>query len=95
MPVGDEAQPKAKAQPKAQAQPKAKAQPVKVDTKTKPTRPKHSTEIDLSVDEGYWKKQTVGYLRDQLNLRGFKQHKWPDGSNLKTADYLKEMLSRL
>ena len=58
-------------------------------------KPKHSTEKDLSVDEGYWKKQSVGYLRDQLNLRGFKQFKHPDGSNWKKADYLKEMLSRL
>ena len=69
------APPKPTTQPTAKAQPQAKAQPVQVDAKTKPTRPKHSTEIYLSVDEGYWRSQAVGYLSDQLGLRGFRKVK--------------------
>ena len=84
--------PKPTAPPKAKAEPKPKPPPVKKDPITKP---KHGTVIDPSVDPEYWKDKALGYIKDQLGLRGFKQHKFPDGRNLKKSDYLKEMLSRL
>ena len=90
------AQPKAKAQPTAKAQPKTKPPPVNVDTKPKTTRHKHSTEKYLSVDPEYWRKQTIGYLREQLSLRGVKQFKTAAGTNMtKTADYLREILKMI
>ena len=77
--------------PKAKAKSKAKANPAQ----------RHSTEFDTNTDRNYWKRQTMGYIRDQLSLRQvylptFKPSKKGEKRqrNLKT-DYLQAMLNWL
>ena len=69
----------ANTQAKAKAKAKSKGPDIKVDTKTKPEQPNHDTDRDVSRNKQYWRLQGIGYMRDQLTKRGFRETRMPDG----------------
>ena len=68
-----------KEKPKSQAKAKAKA------------NPKHDTEVDNNTDFKYWQGKNLAVIKDQLNKRGYRKHKTPDGRSMRKADYLAEL----
>jgi len=68
-----------KEKPKTQAKAKAKA------------NPKHDTEVDNNTDFKYWEAKNLTVIKDQLNKRGYRKHRTPDGGRMKKADYLDEL----
>ena len=51
----------------------------------------HGTELDTNKDKAYWKSKGKGYLKDQLELRGYKlpNSKFKGKNALNKADLLK------
>ena len=47
------------------------------------------------VDADYWRNQTVSDIIYQISLRGVRKRKPPDGTNMRKADYLRELLSMI
>ena len=89
----------ANTQAKAKAKAKSKGPDIKVDTKTKPeqpppknNKPNHDTDRDVNIKPSYWRPKGIGYMRDQLTKRGFRDTRMPDGSKIYKADYLREIL---
>ena len=68
-----------KEKPKTKAQAKAKA------------NPKHDTEVDNNTDFKYWEAKDLTVIKDQLNKRGYRKHRTPDGRSMRKADYLAEL----
>ena len=90
------------AKAKAKAKAKSKGPDIKVDTKTKPeqpppknNKPNHDTDRDVSINKQYWRGKGIGYLRDQLTKRGFRETRKPDGNKILKGDYLGEILRRI
>ena len=86
----------------ANAKAKSKGPDIKVDTKTKPeqpppknNKPNHDTDRDVSRNKQYWRLQGIGYMRDQLTKRGFRDTRMPDGKKILKPDYLREILRRI
>ena len=57
--------------------------------------PRHDTDRDVSINKQYWRGKGIGYLRDQLTKRGFRETRKPDGNKILRADYLREILRRI
>jgi len=57
-------------------------------------RAEHGTELDTSKDLKHWKKKGIGYLKDQLELRGVKlpNSKFKGKGALNKGDLLKMIL---
>ena len=95
-PKGKAGRPKnTQANTQANAKAKSKGPDIKVDTKTKPEQPNHDTDRDVSRNKQYWRLQGIGYMRDQLTKRGFRETRKPDGNKILRADYLGEILRRI
>ena len=69
--------------------------PARKDNKEKPKanpiptpNPKHDTDVDNNIDFYYWKDQYLAKIKDQLNKRGFRKHRNPDGSRMNKPHYL-------
>uniref|UniRef100_UPI00404B1636 hypothetical protein n=1 Tax=Flavobacterium sp. TaxID=239 RepID=UPI00404B1636 len=83
-------------QPKPKA--KSKGPNIKKDAKNKQEQPPpnnnpaHDTEKDENKKPSYWNKKGLGYLKDQLNKRGFRTTHKPNGKKLLKPDYLEEVL---
>ena len=83
-----------------QPKPKAKSRGpnIRVDTKTRQeppppnNNPAHDTEKDENKKPSYWNKKGLGYLKDQLDKRGFRTTHKPNGKPLRRPDYLEEVL---
>ena len=83
-----------------QPKPKAKSRGpnIRVDTKTRQEQPPlnnnpaHDTEKDENQKPSYWNKKGLGYLKDQLDKRGFRTTHRPNGKKLLKPDYLEEVL---
>jgi len=89
-------EPKGKAGRPSNTQSKAKVQ--KDIFKEKPksqakakANPKHDTEVDNNTDFKYWQGKNLAVIKDQLNKRGYRKHRTPDGRSMKKADYLAEL----
>ena len=41
--------------------------------------PRHDTDITHSTDFKFWESQNLTTIKDQLNKRGFRKHKTPNG----------------
>ena len=106
-----DAKPKAKAKPKANPKPNAnpttttnipvrkehvKPQPkAKANPAPENNNPRHDTETDLSTNKQHWREQTIGFMRDQLTKRGFRETRMPDNKPIRRPDYLREILRRI
>ena len=82
--------------PNTQPKPKPTNQgpPIKKDSTNKPkakANPKHDTEVDNNTDFKYWQGKNLTVIKDQLNKRGYRKHRTPDGGRMKKADYLAEL----
>ena len=95
-------EPKGKAGRPTNTQAKAKVQKdifkEKPKTQAKPNprkNPKHDTEVDNNTDFKYWQGKNLTVIKDQLNKRGYRKHKTPDGRRMKKADYLEELRKML
>jgi len=104
FPTGDNPEsthePKGKAGRPTNTQAKTKAQgppPVQKDTFDKKSRkkPNHDTEVDNNTDFKYWEAKNLTVIKDQLNKRGYRKHRTPDGGRMKKADYLEELRKML
>mgnify|MGYP000612939449 CR=1 FL=1 len=66
----------------------------KTKSQAKPTprkNPKHDTEVDNNTDFKYWQGKNLTVIKDQLNKRGYRKHRTPDGRSMRKADYLAEL----
>ena len=95
-------EPKGKAGRPTNTQAKAKVQKdifkEKPKSQAKPTprkNPKHDTEVDNNTDFKYWQGKNLAVIKDQLNKRGYRKHRTPDGRSMKKADYLDELRKML
>ena len=80
---------KAKANPTPTPTPKAKA-------KAYTRKPKHDTDLINDVDLDYWQNvANLTTMRDQLNKRGFRKYKTPNGKAMNKPHYLEEILKRI
>ena len=91
--------PQPKAKPKAQ--PKAQANPnnppiIKTPGLTK-NKPSHGTTLDTSTDRKHWAGKGLGYLNDQLGLRGMRipPQKFRGKGALTKTDLLKMIYKKL
>jgi colicin import membrane protein len=102
-PKGKAGRPKnTQANAKDKTKAKSKGPDIKVDTKTKPeqpppknNKPNHDTDRDVNIKPSYWRSKGIGYMRDQLTKRGFRETRKPDGNKILRADYLREILRRI
>ena len=83
-------EPKGKAGRPTNTQAKTKAQgppPVQKDTFDKKSRkkPNHDTEVDNNNDFKYWEAKNLTVIKNQLNKRGYRKHKTPDGGRMKKS----------
>ena len=80
--------------PNTQPKPKARGPPTvqkdifkeKAKTKAKAkakANPKHDTEVDNNTDFKYWEAKNLTVIKDQLNKRGYRKHRTPDGGRMK------------
>ena len=83
-------EPKGKAGRPTNTQAKTKVQ--KYIFKEKPkAKPKHDTEVDNNTDFKYWQGKNLAVIKDQLNKRGYRKHRTPEGGRMRKADYLAEL----
>ena len=88
--------PNTQPKPKAQGPPTVQKDIFKEKPKTKAkakakANPKHDTEVDNNTDFKYWEAKNLTVIKDQLNKRGYRKHRTPDGGRMKKADYLDEL----
>ena len=57
--------------------------------------PKHDTDVNNNTNFNYWRDQNLTIIKDQLNKRGFRKHRNPDGSRMNKPHYLAELRKML
>ena len=88
--------PNTQPKPKAQGPPTVQKDIFKEKPKTKAkakakANPNHDTEVDNNTDFKYWEAKNLTVIKDQLNKRGYRKHRTPDGRSMRKADYLAEL----